>query len=828
MKQWTHIGCGAVLALMLAACGGGGNDYDGELATEGGSGDGTTDQPSTPQPDVPETPDDVSNTDCSAEVDRFAEQLWQPVLSGSCLTCHQSGGIAASSGLVLQAGNDSTALSTNLQRVSDYIASNGSGLLVQKPLGQVAHGGGAVISPNSAEHQAMLTWLQTDPVSCSTDGEEPEAPDKQIGSVWQGVNNAGASDTLRKAALLFAGRLPTAAEVQSLGDGSDESLRRVIRGLMTGEGFDQFVLEGANDRLLTNKWANGRTPALDLLYDGGDRFPYIEARLQPLNEAVNNATSEAQREAAERARNQAWERTNEALAMAPLQLIRYIVTSERPYTEVLTADYIMVNPYSNDVYNTGVSFANDQNEDDWRPARITSGYSLGPLPHAGVLSSQMFLARYPSTDTNRNRARSRWAYYFFLGVDIEGLAVRSMDPDALADNNNPTMNNPACTGCHTVMDPVAGAFQNFGDSGLYRDAWDGDDSLPDTYKDSGLYQEGDLWYRDMRIPGFNGAELPQSQQSQGLQWLAQQMVADARFASGTVQFWWPAVFAAEPLAAPTETSDQDYAQRLAVYQEQQRMIADFAQRLRSGASGNGAYNLKDMLVDMAVSPAFRADTVVPGSTPLASDMGRGQLLTAEQLNRKLEASTGGRWHHVWNEDDALLLDAYYGIYGGIDSDTVVERGRQLNTMMYAVANRMSSEMVCSLVVNEFEQPQSQRVLFTEVESTDTPQSNATSVRLQVNRLIDRLWGNPLTDLNTEQTQVYALFEEVWQSRLNSAPSDYLFYNDANEPHDDNDEYCRLDWDNADNGALLRDPNHTLRAWMAVLSYLLADFAVLHE
>ena len=104
-------------------------------------------------------------------------------------------------------------------------------------------------------------------------------------------------------------------------------------------------------------------------------------------------------------------------------------------------------------------------------------------PHAGILNTKVFLQRYPTTPTNRNRARSRWTYYHFLGLDIEKSASRTTDPVALADTNNPTMNNPACTVCHSVLDPVAGAFQNYGDEGLYRDQWGGMDSLDHFYKE---------------------------------------------------------------------------------------------------------------------------------------------------------------------------------------------------------------------------------------------------------------------------------------------------------------------------------------------------------
>ena len=103
-------------------------------------------------------------------------------------------------------------------------------------------------------------------------------------------------------------------------------------------------------------------------------------------------------------------------------------------------------------------------------------------PHAGVLSTHAWLARYPSTATNRNRARARWTYFHFLGVDVEKSAPRSTDPDALADTDNPTMKNPACTVCHESLDPVAGTYQSFGDIGHYLDQFGGEDSLSDAYK----------------------------------------------------------------------------------------------------------------------------------------------------------------------------------------------------------------------------------------------------------------------------------------------------------------------------------------------------------
>jgi hypothetical protein len=60
--------------------------------------------------------------------------------------------------------------------------------------------------------------------------------------------------TLRRAALLLQGRIPTDAETNSTV--SDETLRAILRGLMEGPAFSEFVVTGVNDRLLTEALDN--------------------------------------------------------------------------------------------------------------------------------------------------------------------------------------------------------------------------------------------------------------------------------------------------------------------------------------------------------------------------------------------------------------------------------------------------------------------------------------------------------------------------------------------------------------------------------------------
>ena len=500
---------------------------------------------------------------------------------------------------------------------------------------------------------------------------------------------------------------------------------------------------------------------------------------------------------------------------APLELIAHVVVNDLPYTEILTADYIMANPWAAKAYGASTYFRDSEDTYEFKPSRIaryfrkgegfeseydpivqqTRVLNPGPLsttyPHAGILNTTAFLVRYPTTATNRNRARSRWTYYHFLAVDIEKSASRTTDPVALADTNNPTMHNPACTVCHVIMDPVAGAFQNYGDEGLYKDKWEGLDSLDDLYKreagdrltveaeswgqretliwpvplaagtqtlrltyanhfwdeaarvggrvyldrlrvvdDSGQlvagrefeslpvprahwgecgrahassggdgrgvagsgggyfelwggylecafyidvvvrstgvhdievvawsngpderyegnsgfaeisvvangYEEGDVWYRDMRTPGFDGAAAPDSDNS--VQWLARRIVADERFAEATVRFWWPAIMGSEIAEFPEEASDADFEGRLLAASAQDAEVARLADGFRDGFHGGAAYNLKDLLAEIVLSEWFRAEALMdadPVRRTALRDAGARRLLTPEELARQ--------------------------------------------------------------------------------------------------------------------------------------------------------------------------------------------------
>ena len=739
----------------------------------------------------------------AASLTFFRSNISSPIIQSNCIGCHVSGGPAGGTPLVYVTSGVEGFQDTNYNTLLEYIKNvpNGSSKILSRPQG-IGHGGGAVLATESA---GFADWSQF----VSSVQNEVAGNGSNVQSIFAAVAKMDNEQTLRKAALLYAGRLPTEQEIASVSGGSEADLALAVRALMSGEGFESFLMETANDRLLTEAFSTSLFGIVNRAY-----YPNSYQYYQVPGPIGSDKRL-----------------TSEALAQEPLRLVSHVVTNERPYTEVLTADYIMVNPYSAEVYGGNVTFDDAGDPEEWREGRITeyyrctvcgqnnpnASYNIATdYPHAGLLNSPAFLSRFPSTDTNRNRARARWAYYFFLGVDIEGLSERTTDQSALADENNPTLNNSNCTVCHNIMDPVAGAFQNYGDDGFYKDKPGGLHSLPRSYRfdPNSDYQPGDTWYSDMLAPGFGEELAPNSDNS--IQWLAEKFVKDPRFAYGTVYFWYPAVMGRDAYALPENSEDFDYESKLAAYSVEQEMLQDVAARFVAGSAGNGAHNLKDLLVDLTLSDHFRADSVDAITSVQEAELdqiGTGKLLTPEQLNRKLESTTGFRWDYG---SFSALEQVYSLIYGGIDSFGITERATDLTTLMSSVVTAMANEVSCPITAQEFGLSQSQRKLFPFVELTSLPTNSETAIRNNIQHLHSTLLGEALATNDAEIDATFDLFSAIWNARL-AANKGSNVVSDS--------EICITE--NVAN-PVLTDSNQTLRSWAAIVNYMIRDYKFIHE
>jgi hypothetical protein len=285
-----------------------------------------------------------------------------------------------------------------------------------------------------------------------------------------------------------------------------------------------------------------------------------------------------------------------ALLAEPMKLIEYIARNDRPFTEIVTADYIMVSPYSARGYGIFEQvkdrFKNPDDLDEFIPVKLKAlvGRSksenqdsvTGSYPHAGLLSTFQYLTRYPTTETNRNRLRARMYYQHFLGVDVLELAARVSDAAAVtARYQNPTMQAAECVVCHKTVDPVAGLFQDY---------WRFDANFSIYGKRKGG------WFEDMFAAGFEGEDLPRAERWRSLQWLGERTAKDPRFAVAMTEHVYYILTGRKVLVPPKDLDDPLYPAMARAYREQRRKVEAIA--FRFAKSG---FNLKTVFKDWVLS-----------------------------------------------------------------------------------------------------------------------------------------------------------------------------------------------------------------------------------
>lgn len=706
----------------------------------------------------------------------FEEEVWRPVLKAQCLSCHNDNGEAKNTDLILRNNDYPGYLEANYNTLLQVsrLSIDGEPLVLAKPTLSVEHGGGKKLEIDSAEYEALAEMVERfdSPVHCVND--------KEIEAYFQGIVEADEVETLRKATFLLASRMPTPEEIEAVRGQGIDAIDPVLDEVMREDAFYTRVKEMYNDWLHTDAYLPG-DDALELL--DPERFPNAMFYMD-LPEDQQTAARDA---------------ANDAIAREPLNIIEHVLRTDHPFSEILTANYTVVNPYSARAYDIPLDVFQDPNDpDEYMP------YTLEGFPHAGILTTQAWLARYPNTDTNRNRARSRFVFQFFGGEDIQLLAARPIDITNV-QTTNPTLFDTACVTCHDYMDPVAGAFANWSNEGWYR---------PQT------------WHGDMVPPGYKGEEIPAEETEHALQWLADKITRDDKFALSVVHVVYKGLTGEDPLLEPLDATDPFYVERIRAFEAQDYTFKEVAKIFQ-----NSGYDFRSLVKAMIKTPWVRAVDLeqIPdqGRMIELETMGSSRVLSPEALDRKLVATMGFRW--MRNGAPALLSDNnYFFFLGGIDSINVLERLTEMNGVMSNIAQRMANEMSCQATAWDFTKVPEERLLFPYAELTDTPDiaASETAILNNIQYLHEHMLGESLSLDDPEITRTFQVFKEVYEDgQAGLLDGDYGMALPGP---------CQATTDLATGEAIaadlqiIEDPDYTVRAWMAVVSYLLGDYKFLYE
>jgi hypothetical protein len=662
----------------------------------------------------------------------------------------------------------------------------------------------------------------------------------QAATSLDGVSALPLDQTLRNAIVQLAGRLPSDAEVTRVINQGEAGFNAVMDQVMVENEFYQRLNEIFNDVFLTDKylWVNQGNGALNLLdnndYPGKDW--YNRAYPSDVSDAINDNRGCANR------------MSNDSIAREGLELINHLSRNNLPITELVTANYIMVNWYSQQVYEAELVNPNDSfkvlsaennpcleysssyadatlryDPYDFKPARITKilEYATG-IPHAGILTSAMFLNRFPTTLTNRNRHRSYNVYDIFLDTDI--LEIEGSRPEDSIDtmSSTPTLENAACYTCHTVMDPIASAFQHWDDMGR---------RIPSNHPSN-----RNPWSsNDIEAPGIAGKKLPLSGGisvfSSMLQWLGHEIASDPRYMRAITRHLYKGIIGQDLLPTPGENASEA---EIIAFNAQRSILTSIGQAMASDG-----WSIKTAIKGLLLSPYYRAVTVNSEKVVAADHIGAVRLLTPEMLQRKLTATLGFDWYELRPNDQANRI-----MFGGIDSDSVISRITEPSGLMIAMQERMAIEMACRATAFDFTKERTQtsnnRRLFKFVSPDIQPfdndgfelSSNIEAIKKNIQYLHQILLSEKLSLTDAEIEASYQLFLSTWQlgQTMLANPDDY-------QPTPSASLYwtCRGRWDRENNDEALdaelrveRDENYVIRSWMAVMTYLLSDYRYIYE
>lgn len=427
----------------------------------------------------------------------------------------------------------------------------------------------------------------------------------------------------------------------------------------------------------------------------------------------------------------------------PLRLVEHVVVNDRPYTEVLTADYMLTNAALATVY--GLQY--DPAGPEWQLSHYEDG-----RPHAGLLTSSEILRRHESAGSNFHRGRANFFSNTLLcgafdtreilvdgGIDLtdEEVVARAVEE------------NPNCIGCHQPMDPFAANF--FGFKQLLRGQtirrsyaagcrWNpnleatpeleqyslGDNCYPLRLYNAG--NETDWEYWGLREPAYFG------QPVRDLPDLAEKMADDPRFAQCTAQRFYSYFAQIERDEVPLELAS-----------ELQEVLV------------SSGFDAKALTRAIVTSDAFLARRPTSaGDAPI-------QVIRPEAYARIIEDLTGFSWQALpescseeecWEQVDLAVSDRYgfRSMAGGIDGLEVTHPTHTNAPVRLLVHQRFAQEAAGFVVDSDLALPRAQRRLLDQIEG---PETDEASVRAQLVSLHGSIL---LMQLSTDHVEI----DETWE------------------------------------------------------------------
>lgn len=529
-------------------------------------------------------------------------------------------------------------------------------------------------------------------LGCSDEGPEPVPAEV--------VERLSPTEHLVRASMAIRGVRPGIAEIEAV-EADPGALPSIVDYYLTTDEFGATVRD---------VWAEGL-----LLGIAADSFP---AGFAAVGELADRTTHEI----------------NVSIIEAPLRLIEYVVVNDRPFHEIVTADYTL----ADEIVATVWGLPYDNEAGGWQVTTYEDGRDV-----AGILSDGFIFTRHSSTFSNKNRGRASQISrgllcYDFLDRHVEiDTGIDLADAEAVA---NAIRRNDACVSCHQTLDPLAAYFANHFPI-----------RVPSDITEYPVQQYApELAFLNTSSP--HTAYFGQS--GNGLHDLGVRMATDTRFEMCATRRFYSHLTQVEVDNIPLET----------------------VSRFRDVLVNEGQ-NVKAMVRAIVLSDEFASRRVNADATDdEAARLVGMQFAAPEQLARMMEDFAGYRWETDFNFDFGfgtigridLMRDPFFGysvLGGGTDSISVTRPTRTVSASTNLVLSGLAGRTAIALVRYDLNEPDpAYRRLLTKVD--DTTQDEAT-IRDQLVDVHLRFYGQRVT---ADSPEIDALWT-LWSGALADPEAD---------------------------------------------------------
>lgn len=464
-------------------------------------------------------------------------------------------------------------------------------------------------------------------LSCAGDpAKAPPVVDLPVQSHDDALIALEAPRLLRRMSLDLRGHLPTTAELDQV-EADPSSLETLRDGFLDDPAFEERLV-----LLFGERWYT-RVDAFVIIYS---EYPSLTSQDE-----------------------YAWERS---IGEEPLRLLAHVAAGDDPWSDVVTADYTVINDVLAPFWPT--DYPSDHT--GWEVAHYTDG-----RPPAGVLSTNGLWWRYYSTLSNYNRGRAAALSRLLLCEDYLARPVSFDNNVAIVDTDGveeALRSNPYCLGCHSSLDPTASTLFGFWVANVYNG-----DEMSHYHAEREPLGASSLGVS----PEFFGRPVS------GLAELGEIIGQDPRFARCAARsmaelFWRRDV--------TVEDFDRVEALRLSYL--------------------DGGERLKPLIAAVTDTAVYRAGGLTDAAGPEEADReATSRLLNSTLLRSTLDDLVGLTWQA--NGFDLLDNDTtgFRIMAGGVDGEQVT-RPQAAPNLTWALTVERASEAVAQVAVQDMGQPES--------------------------------------------------------------------------------------------------------------------------